>query len=136
MSRIIFTTEQIEDLLKNPNIAKCSEKSITYSSDFKVSAVRQHKQHYATAKEIFIRAGIDLEVIGQGKPKKCLDRWGKIYKTKGMERLSIETRGKLGGKSKTKKLTDTDRIKRLEAENAYLKAENDFLAKLRAKRAE
>ena len=48
----------------------------------------------------------------------------------------VENRGKGrgGGRPKTKGITPEDRIKRLEAENAYLKAENDFLAKLRAKR--
>jgi hypothetical protein len=52
--------------------------------------------------------------------------------------LQIETRGghNGGGRFKTKGLTETEKIKKLEAEVAYLKAENDFLAKLRAKRAE
>ena len=37
------------------------------------------------------------------------------------------------GRPKTKGLTDTDKIKRLKIEVAYLKAKNDFLVKLRAK---
>lgn len=135
MSKRIFTTEQIRELLKNPCVAKCSAKSITYNPDFKVSAVRQHKEQCATVKEIFAMAGFDLEMIGRETPRWCLKRWGKIYKTKGVEKLSEERRGRLG-RPRTKKLTDADRIKRLEAENTYLKAENDFLAKLRAKRAE
>ncbi len=53
-----------------------------------------------------------------------------------MEGLA-ETRGKgSSGRPRTKNLSDTDKIKRLETQVAYLKAENDFLAKLRAKRAE
>lgn len=135
MSKRIFTTEQIKTLLKNPCIDKCTTKSITYNPDFKASAVRQHKEQYATVKEVFVRAGFDLEVIGLETPKKCLERWCKIYRTKGIERLTQERRGS-SGRPRKRKLSDADRIKRLEAENAYLKAENDFLAKLRAKRAE
>lgn len=135
MSKRIFTQEQIRELLKNPCVAKCSAKSITYNPDFKASAVRQHKEQYVTVKEIFVRAGFNLELIGQEIPKKCLERWCKIYKTKGVENLTKEGRGRLG-RPRTRRLPDADRIKRLEAENAYLKAENDFLAKLRAKRAE
>jgi len=137
MNRRIFTREQIEQLLKNPNVAKCSEKTITYASNFKVKAVKQHREQYMTVKEIFIKAGFDLDIIGKEIPKKCLERWCKIHKTKGEKKLATESRGKQSrGRPKTKNVTDKDRIKRLEMENAYLKAENDFLAKLRAKRAE
>ena len=135
MSKIIFTEEQVKELLKNPCVAKCSKKSITYNPDFKVRAVKQHKEQFATIKEIFARAGFNLEVLGERRPEKCLERWSKTYKTKGEKKLAEERRGRLG-RPRIKKLTDADRIKRLEAENAYLKAENDFLAKLRAKRAE
>ena len=76
-----------------------------------------------------------MEVIGSSTPKECLKSWNKVYKTRGLEGF-IESRGRAGGRTKTKNLSDTDRIKRLEIQIAYLKAENDFLAKLRAKRAE
>jgi hypothetical protein len=44
-------------------------------------------------------------------------------------------RGRGGGRPRVKG-TDADKIKWLEAKVAYLKAENDFLVKLRAKRSE
>ncbi len=50
--------------------------------------------------------------------------------------LQNEVRGKNRWESKVEELTDANKIKYLEAKVAYLKAENDFLAKLRAKRAE
>ena len=58
------------------------------------------------------------------------------FKKKGFEGLT-EARGK-GGASrlKIKELTDADKIKRLELQIKYLENENDFLARLRAKRAE
>lgn len=135
MSKRIFTGEQIKDLLKNKNIKRCSDRSITFSKEFKTSAVHLYEQGL-TSTEIFRQAGLDLSVIGKDKPKGYLRDWSRIVRENGLEGLS-EVRGKNSrGRPKTKNLTKADKIQRLEAEVAYLKAENDFLAKLRAKRAE
>src|SRR3989339_372314 len=138
MDKKMFTQEQIEQLLKNENVTRCSEKAISYSKTFKVEAVKLYNEKGLTPREIFNQAGFDLKIIGKHKPKGCLGRWNKLFKIKGSGGLEIETRGKSkgGGRSKTKGLSDADKIKRLETEVAYLKAENDFLAKLRAKRRE
>lgn len=136
MSKRRFTKEEIEFLSKNENVSKCSEKAITYRNAFKVKAVTQYKEG-KSSKDIFTEAGFNLRMIGKDNPKEHLKQWNKIVKTKGLEHLRKETRGRNGGRpKKPKDLTDTDKIKRLEAEVAYLKAENDFLIKLRAKRAE
>lgn len=129
-----FTEEQTKELLKNENIVRC-KRTIVYSKDFKINAVRLYEQGL-NPQEIFRQSGFDLNIIGRRKPKSLIRDWNKVYKTKGIEGLKIETRGKAtgGGRPKTKNLTDADKIKRLEAEVAYLKAENDFLAKLRAGR--
>jgi len=42
MSNIIFNEHQMKQLEANPNVVKVSEKSITYSADFKVKAVKQN----------------------------------------------------------------------------------------------
>jgi hypothetical protein len=59
----------------------------------------------------------------------------KVFRTKGIKELSIETRGrgKGGGRPKTNWSNEKEKIRYLEAENAYLKEENRFLAKLRKK---
>lgn len=136
MGKRIFTEEQRGELGKNVNVARCSVKSITYSTDFKVEAVRRYAEGQG-AREIFRQAGFDLETIGKKQPKECLRRWNGIFREKGKEGLS-EKRGASGlqGRKQTKNISAADKIKRLEAEVAYLKAENDFLAKLRAKRRE
>jgi transposase len=137
MSKRMFTQEQIKELSENENVIRCSEKSITYSHDFKIKAVKQYHSEGLTPREIFRKAGFDLEVIGKRKPKGLMRDWNQIYRIKGFPGLLEENRGRgSGGRPKTQNLTDTDKIKRLEIEVAYLKAENDFLAKLRAKRAE
>ena len=61
-----------------------------------------------------------------------MKRWNKTCRATGITRLSIETRGRGGGRPKAKYQTDKEQIKYLETQVAYLKAENDFLAKLRA----
>ena len=135
MSKRIFTKAVAEQLSRNVNISRCSERSITYSNDFKIKAVKLYKQGL-TSREIFRQAGFDLNTIGRDQPKECLKRWSKMWMAKGENGLVAETRGRLGRPKKPKDLSDRDKIKRLETEVSYLKAENDFLAKLRAKRAE
>ena len=135
MNKRIFTSKQIQQLLENENVTKCSTKSITYSQAFKVKAVSQYATGL-TSREIFAAAGFELEMLGRHIPKDTLKRWNKIQRIKGIAGLATEARGRGGGRPKTKDTTDRDNIKRLEAEVAYLKAENDFLAKLRAKRRE
>jgi transposase-like protein len=136
MSKRRFTPEQMTKLKSNCNVSKCSEKSISYAKEFKLLAVKQYNDEGKSPKRIFRDAGFDLDMIGENIPKERLENWRKIFRTKGITGLKTETRGRCGGRPKTKGITDAYRIKRLEAQVAYLKAENDFLAKLRAKRAE
>jgi hypothetical protein len=136
MGKKIFTGEQIEVLLQNKHVLRCSEKTITYHNEFKLKSVKEYNEQFLTAKEIFRNAGFDIALIGKATPMKCLERWNNIYRVRGPQGLITDRRGRGGGRLKTKALTDKDRIKQLEARVAYLKAENDFLAKLRAKRAE
>ncbi len=136
MSKRKFTIKQAADLLKNANIAKCSDKAITYSKDFKLRAVKQYREDGMSAKQIFKEAGFDLQVVGNDTPKRCLRDWRKILKIRGTNGLMVESRGRGGGRPRVNGLTDVKKIEYLEAKVAYLKAENDFLAKLRASRAE
>lgn len=133
MSKKRFTKEQAKALLKNPNVGRCSEKSISYGKDFKIAAVKDWRKGLPP-QEIFRQAGFDIKLIGNETPKQCLNRWRKVFKEKGEEGLKNDDRGKAGGrKKKIKWHNDKEKITYLEAEVAYLKAENDFLAKLRKK---
>ncbi len=134
MSKRRFSEVQIQELLANPNVSRCSDKSISYSKEFKVLAVKKYYEEGYSPRMIFEEAGFDMATVGKENPERCLNSWRRVYNTRGVDKLKIETRGKhhKGGRPKTKGLTDTDKIKRMEIEIAYLKAENDFLAKLRA----
>lgn len=133
MNRRTFTTEQVNALLKNKHVARCSQKAITYTKEFKSLAVERHGQGL-TAAQIFRDAGFDLELIGKNLPYSRMNRWLNTYKISGPVGFHREWRGRGGGRPRTRGLTDADKIKRLETEVAYLKAENHFLAKLRASR--
>jgi hypothetical protein len=136
MSERIFTAKEINGLLKNENVLRCSPKSITYNHAFKVRAVKQYEDECLGSKQIFEEAGFDLNMIGHDTPKTCLSRWRKTIKKRGGRDLLVEQRGKgagIGrGRPRLKGMTDAEKIKRLELTVLYLKAENDFLAKLRA----
>lgn len=139
MSKRLFTKEQIDILLKNKYVVKCSPKSIGYSHDFKVWAINQWDSGLP-ASDIFKQAEFDLKIIGEDVPKQCLGRWRTIYKIKGVQGLRSDGRGKTKGlncgRPKIKNISDAEKIRRLEATVAYLKAEKNFLVKLRSGKAE
>jgi transposase-like protein len=134
MSKRIFTTEEMAILAKNANVKKVSERSITYAKEFKLKAVERYKDGLPPS-FIFLEAGFNLLVVGRETPNGSLKRWRKTDRRKGKEGFESSARGR-GRPKKAVDATDADKIRRLEMENAYLKAENDFLAQLRAKRAE
>jgi len=130
----MFTENQIEQLLKNKNVLRCTKKSITYGKKFKIDAINLYQQGL-TSNEVFRQLGFNLDIIGRDRPKKSINRWKNLIKTKGINGL-LGYRRNHGGRPKTKNFSDKEKIKYLEARVAYLKEENDFLAKIRAKRAE
>jgi hypothetical protein len=134
MSKRNLNEEEIATLLENKNVANCSSKSITYSKEFKVLAVKQYKEGMGS-REIFKQAGFDLNLIGIDVPSDRIKQWNKVVRERGEASLYSETRG-LGspGRPKLKGLTDKEKMEYLEAKVAYLKAENEFLTQLRKKR--
>lgn len=93
-----------------------SKKRKTYSKEFKIMVV----EDYLSGKS----GGIAKTAEKYGVPKDyMITLWTRHYKEKGKESLG-ENRGKAKGirKGRPKKnMTDKERIKYLEAENAYLK---------------
>ena len=135
MSKRIFTQEQIASLRVNKHVAGCSEKSITYHGDFKLAAVRRYQEGLSPA-SIFAEAGFALALIGRKTPKWCLENWRKIFNAKGAQGLRNDGRGKHSGGRPPglARMNEKEKLKYLEAQVAYLEAENAFLAKLRKQR--
>lgn len=133
MSKRIFTQEQVVALQQNPNVLRCSEKSITYHRGFKVIAVKQYQEGLSPS-AIFKEAGFNSAVIGRHIPKWCLTQWRKLFQQKGEAGFAKETRGGPGRRKSMGQLSDQEKLKYYQAQIAYLKAENAFLAKLRKQR--
>jgi hypothetical protein len=130
--RTIFSNEQLEKLRANPCVFSCTENSVNYTFEFKKRALELNASGVG-AKEIWLRSGFDVAVWRQRYFYDTLRDWKRIVKTKGIDGLL-----KPGGIQfdRGPNHTNADKVKRLELQVKYLQAENDFLAKLRAKRAE
>ncbi len=134
MGKRNLNEEEIAVLLKNKNVVKCSSKSITYSQEFKVSAIKQYREGIGS-REIFESAGFDLKIIGVDTTYDRIKEWNRIVREKGEASLHSENRGRGSpGRPKLKGLTDREKLEYLEAKVAYLKAENEFLTQLRKKK--
>jgi hypothetical protein len=119
-----FTPKDRKDLESNPNVLKVTNSNVAYTPGFKAKALKL-RQEGKTPSEIFRDAGINLSLFGEDYAKKCLMRWNKMSEAEGG--LKTERRGaKATGRPKGLKFKSADE------EIAYLRAENDFLKKLRA----
>jgi transposase len=125
VGRNYFTQEQQDELRKNPYIQNVSEKSITYTKEFK----EKFEEEYRAGKlplEILADMGINHNILGKRRKDSLVSRM-KLYELRpeGCE----DTRGNNSGRPSTKDLTDVEKIKRLEQKIAYLNQENEFLKK-------
>lgn len=130
--RTVFSKEEIHRLRQNPCVFSCTENSVSYTYEFKKRALELHKEG-VIAREIWKRSGFEVGKWKSDYFRYTLRDWKRIVKKHGIEGLL-----KPGGIQYDRGPSNTpkDKIKRLELQVKYLKAENDFLAKLRAKRAE
>ena len=130
--RTTFSNEEMVLLKQNPCVFSCTNNSVNYTYEFKKRSLELHKEGI-TAREIWKRSGFDVSKWRVDYCRSTLKDWKKIVKKRGIEGLL-----KSGGiqYDRGPNNTDKDKLKRLELQVKYLKAENDFLAKLRAKRAE
>ena len=128
MSKKNFSDKEVSRLAKNQNIFKVSNKSITYSFEFKKKFIDEYKLGKST-RVIFEEAGLDIEILGKRRIETASNRWRKAFKEKGELGLK-DTRKNFSGRSVSRELTDSEKIKRLEAQIEFLKIENEFLKKL------
>lgn len=130
--RTTFTIEEIARLKENPCVFSCSKNSVNYTYEFKKRALELHEKG-VRAREIWLRSGFDVNKWRTRYFRDTLRDWKKIVRKNGLEGL-LKPGGIQFDRGPTN--TDSDIIKRLKLQVEYLKAENHFLAKLRAKRAE
>ncbi|MCI0618601.1 hypothetical protein L0244_36955 [bacterium] len=133
--RTIFSNEQITELKRNPCVFECRERSIHYTLEFKKRALDLYAKG-TSPKEIWRQAGFDVCIWKKDYCRHTIKDWRRMVKKGGIE--SLVTQGGVPSDGGYKKAIspEADKVRRLELQVRYLSAENDFLAKLRAKRAE
>lgn len=127
MSKKFFSELEVNKLKKNKYVANVSEKAITYTNEFKIQFIAD-SNNGMSSKDIFLKAGFDIDVIGLKRVESSGSRWRKAYATKGITGLD-DTRRTSSGRPRKKAITDKELLKKQEAEIAYLKAEIDLLKK-------
>ena len=132
--RTIFSSEELAKLRQHPCVFNCSERLINYTYEFKKRTLELYAEG-VTAKEIWRRAGFDTSKWKKHYFRLTIRDWKRIVTKGGLEGLTRPS-GVQADSGLNKRSIESERIKRLELQIKYLKAENDFLAKLRAKRAE
>lgn len=133
MAGRLLSSEDRAKISQNKNVLRVSEKSITYSSDFKVEAVRANLVEQKPPQVIFLDAGFDLDLIGRKTPERCLRRWREVFTQRGESGLSNDQRGRnAAGRPLKRELTVEEKLRRAEARVGYLEKENEFLKKLDA----
>src|SRR3989338_10715841 len=130
--RTTFSSDEIAKLKQNPCVFNCTERSINYTYEFKKRALALHHEG-VNAREIWRRSGFDTGKWQKHYFKGTLRDWKKIVEKHGIEGL-LKPDGIQYDRGPNN--TDKDALKRLELQVKHLESENDFLAKLRAKRAE
>jgi putative transposase len=127
-----FTEQEIQLLEGNPNVHHVTKKNITYSPSFRLEAIQAYKEGQ-TPMEIFLRAGLNIDLIGHEMPRKCLRRWRNAYALYGETGLLEERRGKGStGRRPVEELSAEEKLKRAEVRIKLLEAENELLKKLEA----
>lgn len=128
INRKLFTKENIELLSKNKYVKKVSEKSITYTDEFKVLFVAERRNGKLPT-HIFQKAGFDVDIIGKYRIWCASKRWCNNYNEGGELRLR-DNRKFNSGRSLKRELTVEEIIAKKDAEIAYWKAQAELLKKI------
>lgn len=130
MSKIYFNEHQRNLLENNLNVSSVSDRSIQYTPEFKLKAVKENLAGKGPS-QIFIENGFDLEMIGSKKAKSALNRWRNTFNQYGENGFLEERRGKGStGRPNTKNLSTDKKLEKAEARIRYLEAEIELLKKL------
>lgn len=133
--RTIFTKEQIARLRQHPCVWSVSERRISYTYEFKKRALDLYAEG-VKPNEIWQQAGFDISIWKKHYCSSTLKDWRRLVTRGGLESLTKPTGVQADGGYRRAKSPEADRVRRLELQVRYLQAENAFLARLRARRAE
>ncbi len=128
MSKLTFSEKDIEILSKNPNVLRISDKSITYSDEFKRHFVEEYLQG-KLPRVIFEESGFDVDIIGCKRYEQAAARWIRSYNKDGIVGLR-DTRIENSGRPRLKDLSQNELIKKQDARIKLLEEQVELLKKL------
>lgn len=134
MGKNYFTPEQVEQLKKNKYVKHVSEKSITYTEEFKETFMLEYKTG-KTRSQILIEMGFDPKILGTSRIRNISYITRKQAKRpEGFKDTRADNPNI--GRPSTKNLTKEELIERQKQEIEVLKAKVEFLSLLRRAKRE
>ena len=135
MKRRTYTRKEQQELQQNKSVLSCTDKTITYSEDFKRFVLKRYYEEGSSPRDLFAEQGFPESIVHSEVPRWSLKTWRKTYGT-AYEKLNLTSqKGKSGGRPKksydVSTMTDQEKLAYYEAKVAYMDKENDFLAEAR-----
>ena len=126
MSNILFDEEQQKQLRTNHWVKSVTEKSISFTEDFKVHFINEYNLG-KLPKQIFKDAGFDINMLGDKRIEQCTARYKR--QNKRIEGFH-DTRANNSGRRLGKELSIDEENELLKKQNAKLQQELEFLKKM------
>lgn len=126
MSNILFDEEQQKQLRANHWVKSVTEKSISFTEDFKVYFINEYNLG-KLPKQIFKDAGFDINMLGDKRIEQCTARYKR--QNKRIEGFH-DTRANNSGRRIGKELSIDEENELLKKQNAMLQQELEFLKKM------
>ena len=126
MSNILFNDEQQKQLRTNRWVKSVTEKSISFTEDFKVHFINEYNLG-KLPKQIFKDTGFDINMLGDKRIEQCTARYKR--QNKRIEGFH-DTRANNLGRRTGKELSIEEENELLKKQNAMLQQELEFLKKM------
>ena len=126
MSNILFDEEQQKQLRANHWVKSVTEKSISFTEDFKVYFINEYNLG-KLPKQRFKDAGFDINMLGDKRIEQCTARYKR--QNKRIEGFH-DTRANNSGRRIGKELSIDEENELLKKQNAKLQQELEFLKKM------
>lgn len=126
MSNILFDEEQQKQLRANHWVKSVTEKSISFTEEFKVYFINEYNLG-KLPKQIFKDAGFDINMLGDKRIEQCTARYKR--QNKRIEGFH-DTRANNSGRRIGKELSIDEENELLKKQNAKLQQELEFLKKM------
>ena len=129
MGKKYFTPEQVEDLRQNKYVKKVSEKSITYTEEFKEIFILEYNSGKLPS-HILIEMGFDPKILGQKRVDTIVQRTKQqSLRLEGFK--DTRTNNPNSGRPISRNLSQEEIIAKQQTEIELLKAKVEFLSDLK-----